>query len=432
VTATDPAGNFTTQTLVFTVTEIVVPPLEAVLNLTANPLGRAIEVTWTPVVNPALTGYRLYRALTPTGPFTAIATVAAPTTRFVDSAVLTNTRYYYRVVAYGTNVADSAPSNVDDAIIKPVVERLWGEDRLGTAIDISKETFPAADVVIIATSRNFADALSASGLAGSYRAPLLLTEVRALSPATQAEIRRLGVKTAIIVGGPAAVGTQVENTLRTTMGLTVIRYGGLSRYETSVDIAKAIQAHESTLGRPFTKQVFVARGDNFPDALAVSPLAYSLRAPILLTRPTLLPPVVKTYVTGRGFTAQLVAGGTSAVSDPVAAELARAGGMTSVRKGGADRYVTSGMIAEYGVSRSWGTWAAVGVATGRNFPDALTGGVAMGEMVGVLMVTTPDTLHPDIRKQFVNNGTRIFDVRLFGGTSALSANVETQIRGLLQ
>lgn len=186
------------------------------------------------------------------------------------------------------------------------------------------------------------------------------------------------------------------------------------------------------MGRPFSKQVFLARGDNFPDALSVSPLAYTLKAPILLTRPTALPAAVKTYVTGRGFSSQLVAGGTAAVSDAVAAELAAAGRMSSVRKGGADRYVTSGMIAGYGVSKGWGSWSAIGIATGKNFPDALTGGVAMGELVGVLMVTTPDSLHPDIGQQIVDHQYEIFDAELFGGTAALSANVERQVADLLK
>ena len=89
------------------------------------------------------------------------------------------------------------------------------------------------------------------------------------------------------------------------------------------------------------------------------------------------------------------------------------------------------MIAGYGASQGWSHWLAVGVATGKNFPDALTGGVAMGELGGVLMVTTPDSLHADIRKQFVDHRAQIFDTEIFGGATALGLNVENEIRNIL-
>ena len=428
-TATDIHGNEATDTVTFTVTDATSPA--APLNLKAAADTDSIVVTWNAVTVPDLAGYRIYRALSATGPFTQIGTTPAGTTTLTDTKVDAKVMYYYRAIAYDTTGNSSANSNVASAIISPDVTRLWGANRLLTAIDISSETFPSADVVIIATSRDFADALSASGLAGSYRAPLLLTDPNNMAPQTQAEIQRLGSKRALIVGGPAAVAPGVATALA-NMGLKVDRYGGPTRHETSVLIAQAIEAHELSLGRPFTKQVFLARGDNFPDALSVSPLAYSLKAPILLTKPTSLPGAVRNYVRAEDFAYQLVAGGTAAVADAVANDMATAGSMASTRKGGADRYKTSALVADYGVSKGWGAWKAVGTATGKNFPDALTGGVAMGEMGGVLMVTTPDKLHSDIRKRFVDNKPAIFKVRLFGGTVALSENVANEIKTILK
>ncbi len=109
------------------------------------------------------------------------------------------------------------------------VTRLWGPNRYYTGIDISRNNFPSAPVVIIATGRNFADALAASGLAGSYSAPLLLSDTHSISADTLAEIRRLGATRALVMGSSAAVGDEVAQALRNA-GLTVSRFGGANRY----------------------------------------------------------------------------------------------------------------------------------------------------------------------------------------------------------
>ena len=401
------------------------------LNLTATANSDSITVDWDAVSAPDLDGYNLYRASSPSGPFELIAQLPAGTTAYDDADIAPETMYYYRVAAVDTSANESATSNVARALVSPLVERLWGPDRLDTARNVSETTFSSAEVVIIATSQDFADALSASGLAGTYRAPLLLTAVDQLDASTKAEIKRLGASRAIIVGGPKAVSPGVEKALR-DMDLSVSRFGGSNRFGTSVLIAGEIERHERALGNTFTTQVFVARGDEFPDALSVSPLAYALRAPILLTMPTGLPSAVGDYVKNESFKSQLVVGGTNAVSPAVATQLAEAGRMTSTRKGGSNRYETSALIAEHGAEKKWVTYKTIGVATGQNFPDALTGGVATGEMGGVLMVTTPETLHPDIKHQIETNKSAVFKVRLYGGPKALSENVANQIKQLLK
>ncbi len=58
--------------------------------------------------------------------------------------------------------------------------RLAGANRYRTAIEISKDHFAKADTVVLATGRTFADGLAASGLAGVFNAPLLLTDATEL------------------------------------------------------------------------------------------------------------------------------------------------------------------------------------------------------------------------------------------------------------
>src|SRR5579862_3910184 len=53
--------------------------------------------------------------------------------------------------------------------------RISGADRYGTSAQVATTAFTAAPTVILATGATYPDALSASFLAGSLHAPILLT-----------------------------------------------------------------------------------------------------------------------------------------------------------------------------------------------------------------------------------------------------------------
>jgi putative cell wall-binding protein len=122
----------------------------------------------------------------------------------------------------------------------------------------------------------------------------------------------------------------------------------------------------------------VASGTNWPDALAASGLAGSLQAPLLLTKPAALSSTVKTYIQQLDADRIAVVGGTAAVSDAVATELATVvGGAANVQRyGGTTRYSTANLIAGITVTASGRpAWDHIAfLATGGNFPDALAAG----------------------------------------------------------
>ncbi|MDP2300282.1 MAG: cell wall-binding repeat-containing protein, partial [Actinomycetota bacterium] len=165
-------------------------------------------------------------------------------------------------------------------------ERVWGVDRYLTAIETSKATFGAAScpTVVIATGADFPDALAASGLAGAYGSPVLLTPTAALPGGLVNELKRLGATKVVIVGGPAAVSANAENQLKAA-GFATSRAQGLTRYETAADVARKIRA---ITGARSDSPAFVVRGDLFPDALAAAPIAYKGAFPVLLTQSTAL------------------------------------------------------------------------------------------------------------------------------------------------
>jgi hypothetical protein len=93
------------------------------------------------------------------------------------------------------------------------VTRIAGNNRYETAAAVSRYTFPkGAPVAIVVSGTTFPDALAAAPF--GVRGPILLTDPNRLPPETADEIRRLGAKEVIIVGGPAVVSAEVENALK--------------------------------------------------------------------------------------------------------------------------------------------------------------------------------------------------------------------------
>lgn len=90
------------------------------------------------------------------------------------------------------------------------VERLAGEYSDETAAAISSETFSSSEWVVLARNDDFADAMSATGLAGALECPIILTNRDGLTPAATAEIQRLGATHAYVIGGPGAMPGNFE------------------------------------------------------------------------------------------------------------------------------------------------------------------------------------------------------------------------------
>ncbi|MBN2847640.1 MAG: cell wall-binding repeat-containing protein [Coriobacteriia bacterium] len=310
-----------------------------------------------------------------------------------------------------------------------LLDRWWGTDRYLTACTIATESFDTAETVVLATGAAFPDALSASGLAGAYDGPLLLTAPTALPDTVRQTIIDLGASKVFIVGGTSAVTLAVEQAVDGIAGVSVERIAGADRYATAAAVADAIEEHA---GAAFAGRAFIARGDNFADALAVAPFAYSQGIPVLLTGSTTLSAATGSAVTRLGVSECVIAGGTAAVSSGVEAALDALPGVSVVRWSGADRYATAVDVATKGIARGWGSWRLVGLATGTSFPDALGGGVACGAYNGVLLMTRPDTLSAATAAALTAHAPEIERCRVFGGDSAVSPAVYAQIEAILE
>jgi len=336
---------------------------------------------------------------------------------------------WFGFTGWGAYFAPGDTNRDDDVFIRqiarPVADgaaRLAGENRYATAIDVSEKTFPmGADTVVVATGANWPDALGGSALAGAVGGPILLTTPDALPASVKAEIVRLGARDAYILGGTGAVSAAVENELNAILPGYVTRLGGLDRYGTSRAVAnRAIEL----LGPDFDGTCFVATGKNFPDAIGAAPLASGLGWPILLTPDG-------TVYTPADMEKAVILGGVGAV--PAALETSlktEFGNDMVVRLGGATRYETAAMVADYGTDNGM-LWNGVGISTGQLFPDALAGGAALGLERSVVLLTPPTSLHAAAQAKLTENKDDIDAVRFLGGTGAVSAAVEAQVKTLL-
>ncbi len=211
------------------------------------------------------------------------------------------------------------------------------------------------------------------------------------------------------------------------LDLTVERIGGVNRYSTAAMIAERIVEEDPDAG----DLVFLARGDLFADALTASPVAYTNHAPVLLVRPDEMPAATVDVIETLGTSKAVIVGGTSAVSGNVAAKASALVASPTERISGANRYATAANFSEWAVDNGYAAWNVVGVATGLDFPDALSGGAGLGTQNGTLMLTPKDSVHPALDALLSDVGDDIVKLQLFGGVNAVDEATKTQLMGYL-
>ena len=302
-------------------------------------------------------------------------------------------------------------------------KRLFGDNALLTMKDIVEEGWAdgSADSVIVATNDGYWDALTASALAGVKNAPVLLTDKRALSSETRAQIRRLGASTVYIVGGTAALAESVEQQINAMSGVKAVRLAGATADVTATAIAKQSLASEKS------DTVVIATINGYYDALSIAPYAYAKGAPVLLTDFSLsLSADTVKFIKGSGFSKAVIVGGTAAVSGNVEAQLASAGIASAniTRLQGNDAWRTSDAIAKWEVESQGMTADNMGVADGCGYWDALTGAPLCGKLGSVLVLVPHefDWFHYDryCIDNFVKpHASEITNSYVFGGESVV-------------
>lgn len=207
---------------------------------------------------------------------------------------------------------------------------------------------------------------------------------------------------------------------------SLARFTGPDRYAAAANIS-AGQFRVNPSDPPLEK-VFVATGDNFPDALAAGPVAASFGAPLLLTpRSNTLPASVAAELDRLDPAQIVVIGGTTSMPPALVSAMsvyATNRDEPTVRINGQTRYDVSLALLEYAgftnVDRAW-------VVTGNGFADALSvSAVAAAELVPVILVPGTDSqLSPQFRDAIADLSPT--EISIGGGPVSVSEGIRTQL-----
>lgn len=170
--------------------------------------------------------------------------------------------------ALSSNIEESVKSAVNDINI----ERLKGNNRYETSVKVMEKTkeFIDAEYLLIASGKNFPDALSATSFMADHKALMVLSDGNSYPKSDLKEI---------------AIGGVNQLPLN---GFTGERIAGKDRYQTSLALAKkSFENNENAI---------LANSKVFADSLSAVSIAKNYKAPIILTDNENLTQSAKNYL----------------------------------------------------------------------------------------------------------------------------------------
>ena len=369
----------------------------------------------------------------------------------------------------------------DLSCAQPIVTRIYGQTADATAaaefaraFPYWKASCPASRAAVLATTKEFEDALSSQYLAQNLTTGTLLTPATSLSQVTATTLRTEGIATIYIVGGPLAVTNSVAFAIA---NLTAFKCGGVSpsgkivvhriagqtQYATARAVAEFVgkAASKSFSGAYATTNAtggsgryndtpgngsaagplaatqttaILASGQEFQDAQAASVVSYHTRLPMLLTPATSLSTTAVSAIKALGIKQVILMGGPLAVSDTVEAALVAKTGVSVLRVAGKDYTDTARELSRFEVAGStnglgWTPGHRVMVARGNGFTDGLCGAVLENTHNSVTGVA--HTVHPLLLLESPTAvGTYVTTFLEVTGHTGIEGTTAKTIRGL--
>lgn len=273
----------------------------------------------------------------------------------------------------------------DTTTNKTEVERIGGADRTETSLKVL-EKLGGVKKTYLVNGYQFSDALSIAPVAAANNEGIVL----ATKGNVDASLSKQGISEVTLVGGENSISSSVEKSLASKFKTK--RIAGTDRYKTSEMIV------EST-GK---KEVGVATGKDFPDALSSGAFLAKKNLPLLLVNgktQTSLPQGLKGLYTF---------GGKSSVANDFGKRIA-----------GTNRYETSEKIAE-----EFGKSDVVVLASGTNFADALAAAPLAKKMNAPIVLVKKDSLSENAKK-LVKEAKKVYVV---GGENTISNKLVDEIK----
>lgn len=298
------------------------------------------------------------------------------------------------------------------------IQRLSGDNRYETSVEVSEKNFKSADTVVLASGQNIADALVASSYADIEEAPILLTNKNSISDEVLDEIERLKADKVVIVGGQSSISSSVESRLKKE-DIKVTRISGSDRFDTSDKLSQEV----SRLSKKSSQAILVNGYKNI-DALSVSSLATKEELPILLNGRNALNMSVKNRLKQMNVNKVYIIGGNNSISSDVEKELKRMQ-ISVVRLSGTDRYETSANIAKY----AYKDFDEAIVASGENPVDALAASTLTGKKEAPILLTNKNKIPKSIKK--IIEDMDIGKITIVGGENSITDNVMDDMEDML-
>lgn len=189
------------------------------------------------------------------------------------------------------------------------VTRLGGPTRIETAIEVTEASGATTAILARAydtdggdSSQAFADSLAAGGWAANEGYGVLLTQGEVLTPSVAAYLAEGDIDEVIIVGGEAAISSDVQDEVEAIDGIDVSRVGGDNRADTAIDIAgeRGVSEVDST-----TDGIILVEGyeedswaSGFPAAATSALEGDESGYPIVLSNGFGLPPETEDFAMG--------------------------------------------------------------------------------------------------------------------------------------
>ena len=316
------------------------------------------------------------------------------------------------------------------ASVAPRVTTVYGQTADATAaaeftraFPSTKGACPSSRAAVIATTKEFQDALSSQSLAAHLTTGTLLTPTESLDQVTATTLKDEGITTVYLVGGPLAITTTVASAIgnltaygcggSTASGkIAVHRLAGTTQYGTAEAIAEFVGTASSlafpgayagsnatggtgkyndTAGKGSSAPAgavpsgavptaILASGEEFQDAQAASVVSYHSTLPLLLTPATTLSTTAVAAIQKLGIKQVILMGGPLAVTNTVESALVAKTGVAVLRVAGKDYTDTARELARFEAASStaglgWTVGHRVMVARGNGFTDGLCGAV---------------------------------------------------------
>lgn len=272
------------------------------------------------------------------------------------------------------------------ALNEKSIERIGGKDRYETSMMIAKKLNSKKAYIVNGVS--FADVLSIAPVASHEKSPIILATD---SEDMNKKLTSLGIENITIVGGERSVSQNLENEL--SKKFNVNRISGRDRYETS---EKIVRSHGE-------KNIAIASGKNFPDALSASPLMAKKNMPLLLVKGDKISEIPS------DLNAKYTIGGENTIKYSVGKRIS-----------GKDRYETSEKIAK---ELSSGKHSSVILSSGKIFSDSLSVSPFAHSISSPIVLTDGVKLSREA-VDMVKSSKKIF---LIGGENTISKELEKSL-----